>query len=260
MRSDCRAHRSLHTPAPASSRSSTWAFSSSARSTASVPAALASRTATGPYGASALASEEVISTSGTPGPSRRRAKSTGRVAGAARPPLAWSWEASSRATAAANRPSRSISSANRSRRSSRSVVSRIAWTDAERGAPVRSASSPIAAPGPRMRSVRSPSFEPTTTRSRPRSTTKSSSASSPSRITQSPASARRGRASAASASSASSSAPASSRTPASVAVETPTALMRESAACARSYASIGNSARSAADLPISSSQWSEGAS
>ena len=158
--------------------------------------------------------------------------SAGRDGGASSPPLAWSWEASSRATAAANRGSRSMSSTNRSRLSWSSVVSRTACTDAERGAPVRSASSPIAAPGPRTRRVRSSPSASAITRRRPRRTTYRSSASSPSRMTQWPASARSGCASAARVSSASASAPARSGTPASVVTDTPIALIGRSDACA----------------------------
>ena len=195
--------------------------SSSARSTAPVPAASAPRTSTVPYRSSAFASDRATPWTGTSRPSPRSAKSDGRVGGALRPPLAWSRVASSRATVPAKWASRSISSSKRSRGSRSSVESRIAWTDAERGAPVRRASSPIAAPGPRTRSVR-PSAA--TARRRPRRTTYISRASSPSRSAQSPASTRRGSASAASAASETSSAPASSGTSARIDLETPIAL------------------------------------
>ena len=167
-RSACRVQRSLHAPAPSSSTSRTCVASSSARSTAPVPAASAPRTSTVPYRSSAFASDRATPWTGTSRPSPRSAKSDGRVGGALRPPLAWSRVASSRATVAAKWASRSISSSKRSRGSRSSVESRIAWTDAERGAPVRRASSPIAAPGPRTRSVR-PSAA--TARRRPRRTT-----------------------------------------------------------------------------------------
>ena len=115
-------------------------------------------------------------------------------------------------------------------------MSRTAWTEAERRSPVSSASSPIAAPGPRNRSVRPSSA---TTRTRPRSTTKSSRASSPSRSAHSPAWTRSGSASAESAASETSSAPARSGTPASTDAETPVVLIARPTASADRTPSVG---------------------
>ena len=193
VRSAWRAQRSLHTPAPASSTSRTCAFSSSARSTALVPAASASSTSTGAVRRRARARATTRqSTSGTPGSSRRRARSAGREGGADRPPLAWSCAASSRATAAAKRrialhqldepPAAELEQGRvadrldgrrpRGAGEQRELADRRAGPEDAERSPVPSASA--------------------TARRRPRRTTKRSSASSPSRISQSPASTRRG--------------------------------------------------------------------
>ena len=126
----------------------------------------------GPYAESARASDEATAAERDAGiePPQGEQRRPGWAARQGRR-SACSCAASSRATAAAKRGSRSISSTNRPRPSCRRVESRTAWTDADRKEPVSSASSPIAAPGPRTRSVRLSASTPATARRRPRRTT-----------------------------------------------------------------------------------------
>ena len=140
-------------------------------STALVPAASASSISTEPYAESARASDEATAPSGTPGSSRRRAMSAGRVGRRGKAAARLELRRQLARDRGGEAGSRSISSTKRPRPSWRSVESRTAWTDADRAEPVSSASSPIAAPGPRTRSVRPSASTPATARRRPRRTT-----------------------------------------------------------------------------------------
>ena len=104
---------------------------------------------------------------------------TGASAGSSIPPRC-SRSASARATPIPSSGSRRRSSAKRSPSISRSSESRTAWTDAERGSPVSTASSPRAALGPSVVSARSSPSRSETTRRRPETTRYSVSPGSPS--------------------------------------------------------------------------------
>ena len=101
VRSAWRAQRSLQTPAPASSTRSTCAFSSSARSTALVPAASASEQLDGAVRRQRVRQRRGHSFEWHAGIEPPQGDERRPGGGAARPPLACSCAASSRATAAA---------------------------------------------------------------------------------------------------------------------------------------------------------------
>ena len=193
IRSACRAQRSLHTPAPASSTRSTCAFSSSARSTAFVPAASASSTSTGPYAASAPSEgrrDRCQRNTRIESPEREeRRPGRRRVQAAAR--LELGGELPRDRGREPGVALHQLDEAPAAELEQRRVADRLDRRRARRAGQERELPDRGARARGRAASSRPPSAS-ATARSRPRRTTNRSSASSPSRITQSPASTRRG--------------------------------------------------------------------